>query len=149
MANLNLNKVILGGRITAEPEIKQTTSGVPVVSFGIAINRKPKKNEDGTRAEAQADFINCVAWRKTAELICTYFHKGSSICIVGQLQSRSWEDANGQKRYATDVNVEEVVFVDSKSDSNGATSQTNYIPSTINGANLNLETVANDEDLPF
>ena len=99
MANFNLNKVILGGRLTANPELKQTPSGVMVLSFGIAVNRRfASRTEDGQMGQTQADFINCTAWRQTAEFISRYFHKGSSICIVGQIQTRSWTDQQGNKR---------------------------------------------------
>ena len=74
MANFNFNKVILGGRLTVEPELKQTTSGIPVISFSVAVNRRVAKN-----TEQKADFINCRAWRERAEFISRYFHKGSSI----------------------------------------------------------------------
>ena len=111
MANLNLNKVILGGRLTSDPELKQTQSGVSVCSFSIAVNRKVAKDQ-----EQKADFINCVSWRKVAEFISNYFHRGSSICIVGNIQTRSWDDKNGNKRYATEVIVDEAMFVDSKND---------------------------------
>lgn len=115
MANFSFNKVILGGRLTANPEIKQTQSGVPVCSFSLAVNRKYSKE-----GQQETDFINCVAWRNTAEFLGKYFKKGSSICVVGSIQVRSWMDANNQKRYATDVMVDEVLFVDSKNESQGA-----------------------------
>ena len=90
MANFNLNKVILGGRLTAEPELKQTPSGVMVLSFSIAVNRAYRsKADDGQMGQQQADFINCVAWRERAEFIARYFHKGSSICVAGQIQTRT------------------------------------------------------------
>ena len=97
MANFNCNKVIIGGRLTAEPELKTTPSGISVVSFSIAVNRKVKQGE-----EQKTDFYNVVAWRGTAEFVARYFHKGSSICIVGQLQNSSWEK-DGQKHYKTDI----------------------------------------------
>lgn len=108
MANLNFNKVIIGGRLTSDVELKQTPNGVSVCSFSIAVNRKGK--------EAQTDFIKCVAWRQTAEFINRYFNKGSSICIAGSIQTRSWQDTNGNKRFETEVVVDEATFVDSKSD---------------------------------
>ena len=114
MANLNLNKVILAGRLTAEPELKQTPSGISVLSFSIAVNRRYVKPADGQPAQQQTDFINLVAWRKTAEFISTYFHKGSSICVTGSIQVRPWQDQQGQKRYSTEVVVDEAMFVDSK-----------------------------------
>jgi single-strand DNA-binding protein len=109
MANLNLNKVILGGRITADVEQQATPNGVAVAKFTIAINRRGSK--DGA-----TDFIDCVAWRQTAEFISKYFTKGSSICVVGELQKRTYTDKDGNKRYITEVIVNEANFVDSKSD---------------------------------
>lgn len=129
MANFNLNKVVLGGRLTSDIEIKKTPQGNSVASFSIAIRRKGK--------DAETDFINCVAWRNTAEFISQYFKKGSSICVTGSIQVRSWED-NGNKRYATEVLVEDALFVDSKAD-NELTFQTEP----------KFENVDNDEDLPF
>jgi single-strand DNA-binding protein len=136
MANLNLNKVILGGRITADIELKQTPSGVSVCTFSIAVNRKGK--------EAQTDFIDCVAWRQTAEFISRYFKKGSSICIVGTLQKREWTDKNGQKRYVTEVIAEEANFVDSKNDSASVEP-----PAFAEASAPQFEEVADDDKLPF
>ena len=118
MSNLNLNKVVLAGRLTGDPELKQTQTGVSVTSFSIAINRRyvSKNNE---QAEQQTDFINIVAWRQTAEFICRFFKKGSSICISGSIQTRSWNDQQNNKRYATEVVAEEAFFVDSKTDIGG------------------------------
>jgi single-strand DNA-binding protein len=142
MANFNLNKSIIGGRLTADVELKQTPNGVPVCSFSIAVNRRHSKD-----SEQQTDFINCVAWRNTAEFICKYFRKGSSLCVTGSLQTRSWTDNNGQKRYATEVVVDEVHFVDSKSEGGQAAPS---IPEyTATTPMPNLEEVPNDEDLPF
>ena len=110
MANFNFNKVILGGRLTSDPELKQTQTGIPVVSFTVAVNRRFA----GKDAPQQADFFNVTAWRATAEFVTRYFKKGSSICVVGTLQNRSWEDQQGQKRYATDIVADEVQFVETK-----------------------------------
>ncbi len=111
-ANFNLNKVVLGGRLTSDVELKQTTNGASVCQFTIAINRKYVSKEE----QQSTDFINCVAWRNTAEFISKYFKKGSSICICGSIQTRSWTDEKGQKRYIrlTEVVVDEATFVDSK-----------------------------------
>lgn len=108
-ANFNINKVILGGRLTATPELKTTQSGKSVCSFSLAVNRRVSQ-------EQQADFINCTAWGKTAEFISKYFRKGSSLCIVGNIQVRNWQDQNGNKRYATEVIVDEALFVDGKNE---------------------------------
>ena len=114
MANFNFNKVILGGRLTADPELKTTSSGISVTSFTVAVNRsfRPKNGD-----EPQADFLNVTAWRQTAEFVTRYFRKASSICVVGSLQTRSWVDQNGQKRFATEVVADEAYFVDAKSES--------------------------------
>lgn len=112
--SLNINKVVLAGRLTADIELKQTPSGVPVCSFSLAVNRKYQSDR-----QQQTDFINCVAWRSTAEFISKYFHKGSAICIAGSIQVRSWTDNNNQKHYATEVVAEEAMFVESKNDSQG------------------------------
>lgn len=147
MANFNCNKVFLGGRLTADPEIKQTQSGVPVCSFSIAVNRKVKQGD-----EQKADFFNVTAWRGTAEFVHKYFRKGSSIFVVGQIQNRSWTDQNGQKRYATDVIADEVLFVDGKNDAQGAEAATpdNYIPDAYKAPEAaNFEPVGGSDDLPF
>ena len=156
MANFNLNKVILGGRITADPEIKQTPSGTSVLSFSVAVNRRfASKNGDGS--QPQADFINVTAWRQTAEFISRYFHKGSSICIVGSIQTRTWTDQQGAKRYATEVVADEAYFVDSKGDATYAPAMPGNIagdaygtPAFSNDASApKFEEVSGDEDLPF
>lgn len=145
MANLNINKVILGGRLTADIELKATPSGVAVCQFSIATNRRGK--------DAQTDFINCVAWRQTAEFISKYFRKGSSICIVGNIQTRTWDDKNGGgKRYATEVIADEAYFVDSKSDAQGVetASPNTYVPDAYKTPTTpNFEDVSTDDDLPF
>lgn len=145
MANLNLNKVILGGRLTADAELKGTPNGVSVCSFSLAVNREYSKD-----SEKQTDFINCVAWRNTAEFISKYFHKGSSICVEGSIQTREWTDNNGQKRYATEVLVEKARFVDSKTEGeapNGATYEEAL--SAINPKNAEFTPVDDDDSLPF
>lgn len=133
MANLNLNKVVLGGRLTADVELKQTPSGVSVCQFSLAVNRRYSK--DG---EQSTDFINCVAWRQTAEFIAKYFRKGSSLCISGAIQTRSWKDQNGQKRFATEVVADEAMFVDSKGEGAAETAK-----------EPQWEEVNTDEPLPF
>ena len=139
MANFNYNKVILGGRLTETPELKQTPSGVFVTTFSVAVNRKYNKDQ-----QQQTDFISCVAWRNTAEFISTYFQKGSSLCITGAIQTRSWTDNNNNKRYATEVIVDEANFVDSKSDN----AHDDNVPSYSVEAN-DFETLASGEPLPF
>ena len=104
------------GRLTRDPEMRQTQNGVSVCSFSIAVNRRFAK--DG---QQNADFINCTAWRQQAEFICKYFQKGSMISVVGNLQSRSWENQEGKKQYATDVVVDEVYFTGSRTESHTST----------------------------
>jgi single-strand DNA-binding protein len=140
MANFSFNKVIIGGRLTAEPELKTTQSGLSVVSFSVAVDRKVKQGE-----EQKSDFFNVTAWRQTADFVARYFHKGSSICIVGVLQNSSWTDQNGQKHYRTDIVADEVMFVDSKSEGGVPSS----IPTTTNAPTPNFENVPVDGDLPF
>ena len=140
----SVNKVILIGNLTADPELKQTANGISVASFSIAVQRRfANRNDAGAQT---ADFINIVAWRQQAEFICRYFKKGRPICIVGALQSRSWTATDGSKRYATEVIVEEVNFVDSKSD-NGADAIGGGVP--YGADNVNFEEMTADDSLPF
>lgn len=118
MANFNLNKVILGGRLTDDPKLKTTPSGVSVTSFTVAVNRRFGGKEG---EQPQADFINVTAWRQTADFITRYFRKASSICVVGSIQTRSWTDQQGQKRFATEVVADEAYFVDAKGETPGQT----------------------------
>ena len=154
MANLNLNKVVLAGRLTADPELKQTQSGIAVLTFTLAINRRFSKGTDGQPAQQQADFITCVAWRQTAEFIARYFHKGSCLCVTGSIQTRNWQDQQGQKRYATEVVVDEAMFVDSKGEAGGSgyTPDAYGVPSFSTGAGdaPKFEDVNTDDgSLPF
>lgn len=150
MSNFNFNKVILGGRLTNDVELKQTPAGVSVAQFSLAVNRSYSK--DG---QQQTDFINCTAWRQTAEFISKYFHKGSSLCIVGNIQTRSWQDQNGQKRFATDIIVDEALFVDSKNESQSAGAARtgepgNYIPEAYTAPQTPaFEDVSAEDNLPF
>ena len=111
-----MNKAILVGNLTRDPEQRTTSSGVAVTTFTVAVNRRYKA-QDGT---TPTDFINCVAWRSTAEFIAKYFTKGSKIGIVGSMQSRSYDDANGVRKYVTEVVVDDAEFVTSKSQNSGA-----------------------------
>ena len=107
-----MNKVVLMGRLTRDPELRQSQQGTPVLSFSIAVDRHFAKD-----AQQQADFITCVAWRNTAEFICKYFQKGSMIAISGRLQSRTWDDRDGKRQYSTEVVVEDAYFTGSRSQS--------------------------------
>lgn len=139
MANFNFNKVILGGRLTADPELKTTQSGISVVTFSIAVNRKTKAGE-----EQKTDFFNVTAWRQTAEFVTRYFNKGSSICVVGTIQNNTWTDQQNEKHYRTDIIADEVMFVDSKSDT-----ESSPAPAFNNAATPKFETITDDSDLPF
>lgn len=154
-----MNKVILVGRLVKDPEVKATQSQISVCSFTLAVDRK-FKNADGER---QADFLNCVAWRQQAELLGKYFQKGSRIGIIGNLQSRSYDDANGKKVYVTEVIVDEIEFVESKRDSEQqsyqAPSASHSAPSPVddllahqaakNTPSNGFFPVVDDEKLPF
>lgn len=154
MSALNLNKVILAGRLTADVELKQTTSGVSVCSFTLAVNRR-----FAGEGEQVADFINCTAWRQTAEFISRYFRKGQSLCIAGSIRTRSWQDSQGQKRYATEVVVDEAYFVDSKGDATApknAPANAAYVPDAYlpeapvpAPAAPQFDGATGDDDLPF
>ena len=109
-----LNTIVLMGRITAPTELKTTPSGTSVTSFSIAVDRKYQQ-KDG---EKQTDFINCVAWRGTAEFICKYFDKGDMIAVVGELQSRKYTDKDGNNRTAFEVVIDQVSFCGSKNNNN-------------------------------
>ena len=150
-----MNKVILIGNLTRDPELSQTNSGISVARISIAVSRK-FANQDGSR---ETDFFNVTAWRATAEFVTRYFKKGSSICVIGSIQNRTWTDQQGQKRYATDIVADEVQFVDSRSEGGsydnvqqgGYTPDAYSTPSFSSSANSapNFEEVASDDDLPF
>ena len=108
-----MNKVILMGRFTRDPELRQSQQGTPVVSFTLAVDRRFARE-----GQQQADVITCVAWSKLAEFICRYFQKGSMIAVSGRLQSRSWDDKDGKRQYATEVVVEDAYFTGSRSETN-------------------------------
>lgn len=160
MSNFNFNRVIIGGRITANLELKLTQSNIPVCAFTVAVNRRTGKTKDGETAEPQADFINVVAWRQQAEFVTRYFGKGSSICVVGQIQTRRYQDKDGNNRTATEVVADEIQFVDSKGEStqtapepvqfnsiNQVSNQPSYIPDAYK--QTGFTDMQNDDDLPF
>ncbi len=155
MASLNLNKVVLAGHLTATPELRQTPNGVSVTSFSIAINRRFSKSSDGAQnAGANVDFVNCVAWRNTADFVTRYFKKGSAICISGSIQTRSWTDSQGAKRYSTEVLADEAYFVDSNGQGGtGFASQDSFesAPQFASApmAEGQFEDMSGEDDLPF
>ena len=146
MSNLNLNKAVLCGKLTADVDLKKTANGKAVASFSLAVNRRPYLDNNGHRI-VEADFINCVAWGKTAEVIATYFRKGSSLCITGSIQTRSWEK-DGQKHYATEILVDEAMFVDSKSDKKQEAAHVPEAYTNTSNEDSQFEEVL-DEELPL
>ncbi len=151
--SLNLNKVILAGRIVADPELKQTQSGTNVVTIRIAVNRAFRSRD--AQQQNEADFFNVTAWQNTAEFIAKYFRKGSAICICGRIQNRSWIDQSGQKRYSTDIIAEEANFVESRGAQDGAPVAYNdgyaapAFSSPAAGNAPKFEEIKTDDDLPF
>ena len=140
-----MNKVILMGRLTRDPEVRYTqTNNTLVSSFSIAVNRR--FNRPGE--ERQADFINVVAWSKLGEFCSKYFKKGQQVGVIGRLQVRNWEDEQGQKRYVTEVVAEEAYFADSKRDGADSSSFENTFGSSIASSSPEFEVTSSD-DLPF
>ena len=138
------------GRLTKDPELKQAQSGVSVCSFTLAVDRRYQKEGE----ERQADFISCVAWRNTADFIAKFFSKGARIALEGSIQSRSWKDGDGNKRYVTEVIAEHAEFCESRKDCINAQTvpqaQTVTMPNAPQGdidgfMPLNYE----EDDLPF
>lgn len=145
-----LNKVLLQGRLVADPELRHTQSNIPVASFRIAVERD-YKSQNGDR---EADFINIAAWRGTAELVSRYFSKGRMIIVDGRLQVRDYTDRDGNRRYATEVIASNVYFGDSKK--NGTTDNARQEPKDNNvppadgaGTGAFEELSDEDGDLPF
>ncbi|MBR2044367.1 MAG: single-stranded DNA-binding protein [Clostridia bacterium] len=137
------NLVVLTGRLTADPELKTTPSGVSVTTFSIAVSRRYKAGE-----ETQADFINIVAWRQTAEFITKYFKRGSMIGIEGSIQTRRYVDKDGKNRTVFEVIANNAQFVESKRDS----APGSEAPASFSNASANEFTEVageSDEDLPF
>lgn len=146
MANFNFNNVMLGGRLTADPEMKKTQSGKSVVSFTIAVSRRTGKD-----AEPMADFINCVAWEKNAETVANFFKKGMSIFLVGELQVRSYTANDGSKRYLTEVIARDIRFVESKAEAAATNKQMNTAPAYPQSVAEapHFEVLSEDDELPF
>ena len=132
-----LNKVILMGRFTRAPELRSTPQGVSTCSFSLAVDRNFVREGE----ERKTDFINCIAWRQTAEFISKYFNKGNMIALEGSIQTRSWDDDKGKKHYTTEVIVGQVYFAESKNSA------------AKNEADFNVSSESSfggeDDDLPF
>jgi single-strand DNA-binding protein len=143
-----LNKVILQGNLTKDPEFKSTPSGVAVTTFSIAVGRRFANPED----EEKADFFNIVAWPNTAEFVANHFTKGKGIVVVGSLQNRSWSDQNGQKHYITEVIADECYFQHGGNDNvtpktDPMSMQSAIVQQAVN--NDRFQEVNTDEELPF
>ena len=151
----SFNKVILIGNLTADPELKQTTSGVSVCRFSIAVQRRFGRNDQG---QTPADFFNIVAWRQSAEFVARYFKKGRAILVCGQIQNDNWTDGQGVKHYSTSIVADEVSFVDSNREggpAGNAQGDGQYTPASYGNPTYNnaqqggFETISDDENLPF
>lgn len=136
-----MNKIILAGRLTKDPELRTTPNGVSVCSFTIAVNRR-FKNADG---EYEADFINCVAWRQSAEYLCKYQTKGDMVGVVGSIQTRNYEK-DGQRIYITEVAADEIY---SFGKSNKENEQTESEDATDNIDFSDFAQMPADDDLPY
>lgn len=130
-----LNKGILMGRLTRDPELRHTQSGTAVCSFTLAIDRD-RKDANG---EKQTDFIDCVAWGKQAEFVSQWFSKGMMAIVVGRIQSRKWQDQNGNNRTAIELNCEEVSFGETKKNREQNSGNSDFIPTDD----------ADDDEPPF
>ena len=140
-----LNSIIIMGRLTADPELRSTSSGLSVTSFTVAVDRGYVRPGE----EKKTDFIPVVAWRQTADFVSKYFRKGSMIAVQGSLQSRSYEDKNGNKRVAYEIVADQVSFCGSKAES-GTGSYDTASPSSYNNSSADdFSSVVDDDDLPF
>ena len=141
-----MNKVILMGRLTRDPEVRYTqTNNTMVASFSLAVNRRFVRQGE----ERQADFINIVVWSKLAEFCSKYFKKGQQVGIIGRIQTRTWDDDQGQKHYVTEVVAEEAYFADGKRDSEGTSSNfEDTFGNVASNPNPDFEVTPSD-DLPF
>ncbi len=153
-----LNVAVIMGRLTADPELRHTPNDIAVTSFTVAVDKGYVKA--GT--ERQADFIDVVAWRNTADFVCKYFKKGQMIAVNGSIQTRSYTDNNGNKRKAVEIVADNVSFTESKRDSgntnqgefaggrqNASFDQAPPAPAYSIGSNTDFEEVIGDDDLPF
>lgn len=155
MANLNYNKVILGGRLALDPTMRDTNTGKCYCTVSIAVNRKGK--------DQPTDFFQVIAWERVAEFISKYFHKGSSIMITGSIRNRKYTDKDGKERFTTDIVAESADFVDSRADNASDEPKTYSSPADVPKAQPdpttqaptqtqiapNFEPLGDDEELPF
>jgi single-strand DNA-binding protein len=147
-----INRVILVGRLTRDPQLRKTQSNMSVASFSLAVDRRRNRNDNGNGQDA--DFINCVAWNQTAELLCQYMHKGSQIGVEGRIQTRNYDDPNtpGKKVYVTEVVCDSITFLESKSSSESRSSvnnNTGYYPDDNYEEMVSPTLNISSDDLPF
>ena len=147
-----LNKIILMGRLTRDPELRRTGSGTAVTSFSLAVDRDFKSQS----GEKETDFIDIVAWRSTAEFVSRYFTKGQLVAVEGQIQTRTWEDKAGQKRKSVEIVASDVYFAEPKRDGQSAPRQQQApaggfdpLPGGSYGGNEFAALPGDDNDLPF
>jgi len=140
-----LNSIIIMGILTADPELRTTASGLSVTSFSVAVDR----NYVRAGEEKKTDFLNVVAWRQQADFVTKYFRKGSMIAVQGSLQTRNYEDKNGNKRVAYDIVAEQVSFCGSKAESGTYNNDSGNVSSYNNSTADDFSTVVDDDDLPF
>ena len=149
-----LNCAVIMGRLVADPELRTTTSGISVISFRVAVDRSFVRQGE----ERQADFIDVVAWRQTAEFVSRYFRKGSMIAVQGSIQTRNYEDRNGNKRTAVEIVADNVSFCGSKAETGTAGGSARYeeparpqnaAPAYASGSMGDFSDIQDDDELPF
>ena len=150
-----LNVAVIMGRLVADPELRHTSGDIAVTSFTVAVDRSYVKA--GT--DRQADFIDVVAWRSTAEFVCKYFHKGQQIAVQGSIQTRMYQDRNGNNRKAVEIQADNCMFGESKRSSSAPSTDNSYAPrAAVNtepapayqsGSADSFEEIPMDDDLPF
>lgn len=141
-----LNCAIIMGRLTADPELRTTGNGTSVTSFSVAVDRRFQRQGE----EKQTDFINVVAWRQTAEFVTRYFHKGSMIAVQGSIQTRNYEDKNGNKRTAVEIVADNVSFCGSKAETNtGAPAAARPAPAYQSGNTEGFSVLPTNDDDAF
>ena len=141
-----LNRIVIMGRLTRDPELRRTQNGTAVTSFSVAVDRDFKSRESGEKA---TDFIDVVAWRQTAEFVCQYFTKGRMAVVEGRLQLRDWTDKDGNKRRTAEVLAEHVYFGDSRRDTEAGAADTPPPAEPGSGGAEFAELTDDDGELPF
>lgn len=140
-----INRVVLVGRITKDPELRKTQSGLSTVSFILAVNRNIKKE-----GQQEADFVNCVAWRQTADFMVNYIKKGSLIGVEGRIQTRNYEDKSGKRVYITEVVCDSVQSLESRREATQGTTEATNQYEPISDANVDYGDLnITSDDLPF